>query len=614
MLPVPKRVPILAALLASAVASPPPAASEPTLKASAARQIALLKEIQSAKGGVERKIASRLYLAVLTDRKDPRLTSFPELRFVTPEADGRVLTEITVREPGGTAAVREAAARLGGEVESFSERHRSLQARLPLAAVGEVAALASVRTVQLAPPRLLKTAPRAGRPHRAKSLIPGVGVDGTGVKVCVLSDGVDSLAASQAAGELPAVAVLPGQAGSGDEGTALLEAIHDLAPGAALGFATASGGLASFAQNILDLHQDGCDVLVDNILYLSESPFQEGAVTGAVETVLAAGAVYVSSAGSGGNFNDGTAGTWEGDFHPSGTVPALSGGGAAHGFGGGGPSQGVTGFALAAVLQWTDPAGASANDYDLYVMDATLTTVLDVSDDVQDGDGDPIEITGPVFAGDRLVVLRASGEDRMLHLQAVGSAVGHQTPGCLRGHAAAAGALTVASVSPASITPGSVGGPTVEVLPASCDGLRRIFFDGGGTLLPGAPAGNFSASGGVVRNKPEITAGYDISLSPPEIPAVAQVAAIAALVRQAFPALTAAQVKQALLEAAIDIEEPGYDRDSGYGLVMALTTLKHLQGATAPPIPTLSEVGLALFGSLLGGYGLTTLRRRSSRG
>ena len=53
-------------------------------------------------------------------------------------------------------------------------------------------------------------------------------------------DGVDSLAASQAAGELPAASTCcPDEAGDGDEGTAMLEILHDMAPGAELGFATA---------------------------------------------------------------------------------------------------------------------------------------------------------------------------------------------------------------------------------------------------------------------------------------------------------------------------------------------------------------------------------------
>ena len=66
-------------------------------------------------------------------------------------------------------------------------------------------------------------------------------IAGAGVTVGVLSDGVDSLAASIASGDLPAdTQVLPGQAGDGDEGTAMLEIVHDLAPTADLAFATAS--------------------------------------------------------------------------------------------------------------------------------------------------------------------------------------------------------------------------------------------------------------------------------------------------------------------------------------------------------------------------------------
>ena len=58
---------------------------------------------------------------------------------------------------------------------------------------------------------------------------------GTGLKIGVLSDGVNSLAASQATGDLPAtVTVLAGQAGSGDEGTAMLQLVYDTAPGAQL--------------------------------------------------------------------------------------------------------------------------------------------------------------------------------------------------------------------------------------------------------------------------------------------------------------------------------------------------------------------------------------------
>jgi hypothetical protein len=78
------------------------------------------------------------------------------------------------------------------------------------------------------------------------------------------------------AGELPAVTVLPGQSGvpQTGEGTAMLEIVHDMAPEAELFFATSTESQAQFAQNIRALRQAGCDIIVDDIELLDESPFQ----------------------------------------------------------------------------------------------------------------------------------------------------------------------------------------------------------------------------------------------------------------------------------------------------------------------------------------------------
>jgi hypothetical protein len=59
------------------------------------------------------------------------------------------------------------------------------------------------------------------------------------VVVGVISDGIDHMADAQLSGDLPNVTVPSGgcRRGSGDEGTALLEIVHDVAPGAQLLFA-----------------------------------------------------------------------------------------------------------------------------------------------------------------------------------------------------------------------------------------------------------------------------------------------------------------------------------------------------------------------------------------
>ena len=192
--------------------------------------------------------------------------------------------------------------------------------------------------------------------HRTAVFRGLTGFNGAGVKIGVLSDGVAHLAAAQASGDLGSVTVLPGQTGTGDEGTAMLELIHDMAPGAQLYFATANPSITAFAQNIRDLRTAGCDIIVDDVFYYVETPFQDGqgplvvspnnagVVIQAVKDVTAAGAFYFSSAGNSGNLNDGTSGVWEGDFADGGATsnPPITSAGTFHLFGAAQPFDTLT--------------------------------------------------------------------------------------------------------------------------------------------------------------------------------------------------------------------------------------------------------------------------------
>jgi hypothetical protein len=158
--------------------------------------------------------------------------------------------------------------------------------------------------------------------HRVDQL--PAGVDGSGITVGVMSDSYDtnvapnSAALDIASGDLPGVGnpagntepvvVLQDSPARTDEGRAMLQIVHDLAPKARLGFATAQGGQLNFANNIRALAGDpaapnfragfAADVIVDDIIYLDEPFFQDGIVAQAVDEVVAKGVSYFSSAGN----------------------------------------------------------------------------------------------------------------------------------------------------------------------------------------------------------------------------------------------------------------------------------------------------------------------------
>jgi subtilisin-like proprotein convertase family protein len=433
---------------------------------------------------------------------------------------------------------------------------------------------------------------RGDMAHNARAARNFFGVSGAGVRIGVLSDSVDFLAQSVASGNLPAdVTVLPGQSGTPGigEGTAMLEIVHDLAPGAKLFFATAFNGIQSFADNIRALRAAGCDIIVDDVIYFVESPFHDDIVSTAVNEVTADGALYFSSAGNEGNFNDGSSGTWEGDFKNSRvTLPALTGG-TLHDFGSGVISNFVEVGGAVATLHWSDPLDASDNDYDLFVMDNTLTTVLSASTTVQDGDDIPFEIAFAPFSSRILIFKADSAQRRALHLNNFRGELGIATTGTIRGHAAAAGAFATAAINVALAGSGSfTGGPTNPVERFSADGNRRIFYKSDGTpITPGNLL--FSNNGGEVRKKPDLTAADGVATSVPTFPtffgtsaAAPHAAAIAALVKSARPRLTPERIRRALTRTALDIEAAGVDRDSGAGIVDAFAALQFIDADPAP--------------------------------
>jgi hypothetical protein len=87
----------------------------------------------------------------------------------------------------------------------------------------------------------------------------------------------------------------------GDEGRAMMQVVHDVAPGAALAFYSAVNSEADFAHGIEALASTaGAKVIADDVGYPDEPFFQDGIVAQAIDTVEANGVAYFSAAGNDG--------------------------------------------------------------------------------------------------------------------------------------------------------------------------------------------------------------------------------------------------------------------------------------------------------------------------
>jgi subtilisin family serine protease len=396
--------------------------------------------------------------------------------------------------------------------------------------------------------------------------------------------------------------VLPGQQGpafGADEGCAMMEIVHDLAPGAALMFATAFTGVANFANNILALQAAGASVIVDDVTYFNEGAFQDGPIAQAVNQVTAHGAIFFSSAANSGSLTFGTSGTWEGDFRPNGAVgPPIGQPGTVHNFGTVASPQNFDVLTVPSdfiSLKWSDPMRASTNDYDLFILNSTGTTVKALSAGAQTGTQDPYEFVFqgincgtpsargycPAF-GDRIVVVLYAGEQRALRLDTNRGQLSIATAGSTYGHNAGASTVSTAATYWNSARTGTqpFTGAENPNETFSSDGPRKIFFNPDGTAItPGNVL--FSTNGGITLQKPDIAAADGgASKTPGFFPffgtsaAAPHAAAIAALVRSVQPTWTPAEVLNAITSTALDSMEPGVDRDSGHGVAMALQAVR----------------------------------------
>jgi hypothetical protein len=571
---------------------------------------------------------ARLHRAYQQHRKRRPATAFRPSLDLLRVREGRVAVEIIAAGRGRN--LLRAARQLG--LGDAARAGRLVSGMLPITALDELAALSAVQSARPVLAATVSSLRDARRPAGAGAWVgrttsQGVaamrvdvaraetGVDGSGVTVGVLSDSyaANPNALTQpsddiASGDLPPadrIAVLDDldEGDGSDEGRAMMQLIYDVAPGVDFAFHTAFKGAANFANGIRDLADAGAQVIVDDIIYFGEPMFQDGPIAQAADDVFARGVAYFSSAGNAARQ------AYEAPFRDSGQSGA-GGSGTLHDFDPGGGTdirQRLTipqGQTIRLSFQWTDPyasASSLANvgadtDLDIY-----LTTpggnVVAASERANLG-GDPVEFIGYTNEsrpGERfdLRIRRASGPApeliRYVYYAPSGVTVDEYATQSATtfGHANAAGAEAVAAV-PFYRTP-AFGDDTPTVESFSSLGGVPIYFD---------PDGN-RRSEPVVRRKPEITApdgtnttffGGDTGRDEDSFPnffgtsaAAPHAAAVAALM-QAFEERSPARIYADLEGGALDIEAPGFDFRSGYGLVRA--------DLSVPGVPTVFDFQL----------------------
>jgi subtilase family protein len=528
--------------------------------------------------------------------------------------DGRVAIDAVA--DGDVAALQATLAALG--MRHMSAFGRVVSGEFPIAAIPALGGVKNLRFVQ--PSVLARHAgavtSEGDRAMRADIARATSGVTGVGVKVGVLSDSFDckgGAAADIAAGELPAsvevVQEAPSCAEDTDEGRAMLQIVHDVAPGASLAFATADGGLANLANNILALRARGAKVIVDDIVYLDEPMFQDGIVAQAADTVVRQGAAYFSAAGNYARqsyespFRAGA--SFVQDQFPSAPGAPTFFGGVAHNFAPSGTPdhfQRITipaGRTLLISFQWDSPffsAGGlgTPNDVDIYLFDAARAKVVagSATDNVN-GDGDALEIfsftNNGATADFNLMIVSFAGPPPgyIKYVQLGSSSIivneFDTASSTLFGHtnstfAAAVGAARFSSTPAFGVNP-----PVLE-----------RFSSGGGTPIVFDTAGNRLVSQ-VVRQKPDVVAPDGVStavngFSPflGTSAAAPHAAAVAALMLEKQPVLAPVTVYSALERTAIDMGPPAFDFDSGFGLIQAdaavalVTTLQAQSAAVLP--------------------------------
>lgn len=431
-------------------------------------------------------------------------------------------------------------------------------------------------------PEVIKTTiPQYGRSNKGSVTTEGdiiiksnklrvMGFNGKGIRVGVISDGANNWQASQASGDLPSGGITlfgsctrraanPSQCVSErtcNEGTAMAEIIHDLAPEAELAVGSADTSL-EFMQKIDQLVNDfQANIIVDDLGYYAEPYFEDGELADAVAEVSTQ-VLFVSSAGNSADshYEKNYVKTANYYYHDFG----ISEGAASNIY------QGILvppEDYIWVIMQWNDPFSSPSNDYDLYLVDEYNDVIAGSTDDQTFDGSSPIEgfcYYNPTTEEQVkwLVVDKYNGIPRRLEIFTLGAwdtRYNHPS-GSIIGHSAVSKVVTVGAINADdeghdTVAYYSSRGPSRIDYPFLENRNKPDLIGIDGVKITGA--GGFGSP------------FYGTSASAPHV------AGIAAQLMSIAPTVRADQVRQALIDGAKDLGSPGFDYTYGYGLVDAL--------------------------------------------
>ncbi|HWJ26209.1 MAG TPA: S8 family serine peptidase [Flavisolibacter sp.] len=391
-----------------------------------------------------------------------------------------------------------------------------------------------------------------------------------------------------------------------DEGRAMLQIVHDVAPKAKLAFRTGFITAGDMAQGIQQLGDLNCNVIVDDVTFITEPFFRPGVIANAIHNASARGIQYVTAAG-----NFGTK-SYEGDFRPAAASAPFGIAGTVHDFGGGDIFQedsvhGTTDQpgVYTMVLQWDENvysvggnSGASS-DLDAYALDNLGNLIGFNRVNIQ---GDPTEVL--TFIATRnttvkiFIVNANTGVTSNIHFKFVFFRGDLKINNHIQGTSTIVGQAN----APEAITVGAsyyFNTPAFDVANITLSS----FSSGGGTIYNGAPSQKPDIVGpnGVNTSVDFHSLDYEGDGIPnfygtsAAAPHIAGAAALLIEARRKFynDAFSPTQLKQLLTRTATDMGTPGFDLSSGFGFVQVDSAVKTMAN------PTPQATGLRLADSSL---------------